>query len=172
MLPDLKQRARFLSGSVEWYTPVDIVESVRDVLGTIDLDPCSTAEANATVGAAEFLTQAQDGLRHEWRGRIFMNPPYGRGVGHWVGKLTDSIYTGDVTEAVLLTNVSSSSAWFVGVWSACSLCFPRERIRFSAPGGGFGPRPTHDSVIAYWGARVQQFEHRFRHHGRIMRPPG
>ena len=68
----------FSSESVEWPTPPEVLEKVLDCLGGIDLDPC--ADAAHTVPARHHFTTDDDGLTHDWEGRIFMNPPYGRGV--------------------------------------------------------------------------------------------
>ena len=62
---------------VEWYTPPSFIELVREVLGTIDLDPASCATAQGWIQAKTFYTKEQDGLSQPWFGRVFCNPPYG-----------------------------------------------------------------------------------------------
>src|SRR6266496_5442474 len=66
----LQQAATLVSGCErrganaddEWYTPPEIIELVRTVLGEIDLDPASCIEAQRTVMAKRFYTKHNDGL--------------------------------------------------------------------------------------------------------------
>ena len=67
-------------GNPENYTPAVYIEAVRRVLGEIDLDPASRRIAQETVKAKRFFTKEDDGLRQVWTGRVFLNPPYARGV--------------------------------------------------------------------------------------------
>jgi hypothetical protein len=67
--------------TAEWYTPARYMVLVREVLGDIDLDPASTAEANQVVRAKVFYDQASNGLARDWRAKtLFLNPPYGVNV--------------------------------------------------------------------------------------------
>ena len=67
------------STSVEWYTPARYIEAARGVMGGIDLDPATSALANQTVRAARIFTREDDGLAHDWQGRVWLNPPYWQG---------------------------------------------------------------------------------------------
>jgi len=70
---------RLSNKSHEWYTPKWVMELVRQVMGNIDLDPCSCEEANKIVQAARIITKEQDGLLLPWDNEvpanIFINPP-------------------------------------------------------------------------------------------------
>jgi 16S rRNA G966 N2-methylase RsmD len=57
-----------------YYTPSEIIELARSVLG--DIDPASSEIANRTVKAGEYFTKKDDGLSKEWFDRVWMNPPY------------------------------------------------------------------------------------------------
>lgn len=67
------------SESNEHYTPSEIIEICRETMGGIDLDPASCKLANVElVHATTYLTKEEDGLRCQWHGRVFCNPPGGK----------------------------------------------------------------------------------------------
>ena len=66
-----------LSESNEHFTPMRVIEPAREVLGEIDLDPASCAEANERVRAKRFFTVRDPSHLAAWRGRVFQNPPGG-----------------------------------------------------------------------------------------------
>src|SRR5262245_61092057 len=74
------------SDTPEHYTPEKIIRAVVACLGGVDLDPCSNC-GQPNVPAARHYTVKDDGLAQLWSGRVYMNPPYGRGIAAWVDKL-------------------------------------------------------------------------------------
>ena len=54
------------SRSNEWFTPLETLVLVRSVLGSIDLDPASCAEANDRVAALKYYDQFDKGLDRDW----------------------------------------------------------------------------------------------------------
>jgi ParB family chromosome partitioning protein len=155
------------STSVEHYTPARFIEAARRVLGRqIDLDPCSCEEANKTVKAVKFYDEETDGLKQEWRGRVWLNPPYNGSAQPFVERLRDRIASKDVTAAVVLLNSNSTdSKWFRPLWDGV-LCFCYDRIRFDGPGNGNGP--THGSVLVYFGPHPEAFAKEFQQFGAVM----
>ena len=150
------------SGNHEWYTPADIVASVRDCLGVIDLDPASSAVAQAIVQASRYFTIDDDGLAQPWSGRVFLNPPYARDViGPFITKLTGHIDDREVTEAVVLTNNSTDTAWCDALWArASAVAFPDARVRFLRPDGTPGA-PLQGQMLTYCGTRPEAFAEAF-----------
>jgi len=70
----------------EWYTPRWIFEACGV---TFDMDVCAPADPDSrTVPAREYLTAADDGLTAEWRGYVWMNPPYSA-AAPWVDRWAD-----------------------------------------------------------------------------------
>ena len=116
---DVHYRVRF-TGTSEWYTPVKYIELARLVLDQIDLDPASCDFAQRRVRASRYFTKADDGVAQPWAGKIFLNPPFGKHeIPHFVDKLVGGVQSGAVTEAIMLTNNSTDTAWFHHAQSAC-----------------------------------------------------
>ena len=76
----------FSSRTDEWETPKDFFQKLDDEFH-FDLDVCATPK-NAK--CKRFFTKEQDGLKQEWKGTCWMNPPYGRQISLWVKKALDS----------------------------------------------------------------------------------
>ncbi len=72
--------AQHSSKSNEHFSPPEVVEAARALMGGIDLDPASCEEANRVVKAERFFDKTYNGLWHprEWSGRVFLNPPGGK----------------------------------------------------------------------------------------------
>jgi len=155
----------FNTGENEWYTPPEYIKRARAVLGSIDLDPASSAAANKIVGAKQFYTAEDDGLAQEWSGRVWMNPPYdGSLIGKFIRKYVESFEDGSVTEGIVLVNNATETGWFselVGISSA--VVFPAGRVRFLDPQGNPGA-PLQGQAIVYAGPNVDGF---IRHFGSL-----
>ena len=146
----------FTSTTPEWSSPADIVNRAVNVLGGIDLDPCSNNHGSPNVPAAHYYTQDDDGLSQRWLGRVYMNPPYGRAIGSWVEKLDGHHRMGDVPEAIALVPARTDTAWF-RVLREYPVCFLAGRLRFSGSSTG-APFP---SGVFYLGLRLAAFAQQF-----------
>ena len=70
----------FSSKTDLWETPQDLFDKLNNEF-QFTLDVCATPE-NAKCD--NFYTKEQDGLKYPWKGAVWCNPPYGRGIGQWV----------------------------------------------------------------------------------------
>jgi phage N-6-adenine-methyltransferase len=156
------------SGDFEWYTPADYVEAARAALGAIDLDPASTPTANAIVQARQFYSLKDDGLAHDWHGRVWMNPPYANAlVTQFSEKLAESVKAGTVTAAIVLVNNATETRWFRTLTDlATAICFPTGRVRFWKPEQA-SDAPLQGQAVIYIGRDVDQFRERFRPFGEV-----
>lgn len=140
-----------------WGTPVHIIEAVREAFGgTIDCDPASNAKAQERVRALEWYGEgspnccaaiSEDGLEYAWRGKVFLNPPYGKGLlqpfaDHLVYEWSDETRT-KMREAdwvvkahAVLVNLDPSTQWFKTIESCSSHLVNLGRVRFLHPDTG------------------------------------
>ena len=168
------RRALTSSESNEHYTPSDIVEAMRRVLGGIDLDPASSPTANEVVKAERFYDEATDGLAQQWAGRVWLNPPYGKSGNEsnqalWLRKLRVEHVEGRVPAAGYICNAQTGDQWFDVVWESAAICFLRGRVRFLDP-ETLEPQgsPTHGSVVGYLGDDVEAFAREFSTFGWVV----
>jgi phage N-6-adenine-methyltransferase len=152
----------YKSKTTEWYTPVRYIEMARRVMGAIDLDPCSSAQANATIRAAIFYDKDSDGLKHLWHGRVWMNPPYSKATKAFVKKLLFEHRCGHVEQAIMLLSVNTiDRSWFNPLWQFV-LCFHYGRVKFDSPDPGVEiSTPPLGSVFIYIGANTTAFIREF-----------
>ena len=154
------------SGENEWYTPPRIIEAARAVLGAIDLDPASSAQAQRTVQAAQYFTIDDDGLKAEWAGRVWMNPPYAKKlIGAFVEKLIGSP---EVTAWITLTNNATDTAWGSALLGAAdAACFITGRVRFLSPAGE-KETPLQGQMVCARGIDRNRFAEQFSAMGPIL----
>jgi len=155
-----KLKVHHSSESVEHYTPPAIVQLVTACLGEIDLDPCSNDAK--TIPAKQHYTAKDNGLDLPWRGRVYMNPPYGDGIDRWVAKLCEEHERGDVSEAIALVPARPDTQWFKCLRNYVC-CFVEGRLTF---GGSTDPAPF-PSAIFYLGDDIGKFYHQFAGTGDI-----
>ena len=159
------------SGDSEWYTPAQYIEAARLTMGGIDLDPASCEIANATVQATTYFTEDDNGLAHDWHGRVWLNPPYAKGlIDKFCRKLVRHYNRGDVQQAIVLVNNATETVWFQTLNNvATAVLFPTARVRF-VKGDGKKGSPLQGQAILYFGPNVDQFAMAYAKHGRAMIP--
>lgn len=159
------------SGDVEYYTPQEIVEAARRVMGHIDLDPASSEIANQRVKAARFYTVDDDGLNKPWQGRIWLNHPFGRTTnGPWMRKIEQEYRGGGgMSEAICITFAATSEKWFAPLLRQPQ-CFLSPRTNYFLPDGTLKRGVTKGSVVTYFGNNVAAFSREFSGMGVIKVP--
>lgn len=161
--------------SVEYYTPVEILEAARDVLGAFDLDPASCPDAQENVRAARYFIQDEDGLTRPWYGRVWLNPPYGKTNGRsnqeaWSQRLVSEYQAGHVTGAILLVKAALGYKWFEELFSDWPVCFVRSRLSFILESGDDDGQSKQGTALFYFGDDFAKFAQVFRAIGRIIPP--
>lgn len=150
----------------DFYTHPDFIEAARDALGGIDLDPASCTEANGVVGATRFYSFHENGLLHDWYGKVWLNPPYGN-WGEWAPKTLREWRSGRIEAMCLLstTRVITAQSFHTLVDEASAVFIARGRFRFWGPKA---KEPDEGHVIFYFGPNPSQFADAFRHLGTVF----
>ena len=127
---------------VEWLTPPELVKS----LGDFDLDPCSPINAPFLHAKTNF-TPIDNGLVKEWFGRVYLNPPYGKGMELWLEKLK---FHGN--GIALIFARTETKCFFQHIWNdADAILFVKGRIKFYHVSGIQGGTPGAPSVFIAYG---------------------
>ncbi len=159
----VKAHVAYNSGDNEWYTPAEYIEAARRVMGKIDLDPASSRSANKTVGADRFFTVMDNGLDQKWSGKVWMNPPYSSDlVGRFSEKIRAHYEAGEITEAIVLVNNATETAWFRHmVGAASAVAFTNSRVRFLDEDLDPVGAPLQGQAVIYFGENVNAFRKEF-----------
>jgi phage N-6-adenine-methyltransferase len=157
------------TGNNQWFTPDFYMEMVRDVLGSIDLDPASHPLAQERICATHFFTEDDDGLSKDWFGKVWLNPPYAQpAIGHFVDKMLMEAASGRIEEAIMLTHNYTDTGWFQkAARAATAICFTKGRIKFVSPDGEVAA-PTQGQAFFYFGSDPGIFFDVFRDVGLIV----
>lgn len=150
----------YSSESDDWTTPPEIIERTQKTLGQIDLDPCSPEVP--TIPAAHTFTKDADGLRFDWCGKVYMNPPYGREIGAWVEKLAAEYRAARTKEAVALVPARVDTDWF-RTFRDFAVCFIDGRLKFS----GHSNSAPFPSCVIYLGKNIARFQEAFSDMGDV-----
>lgn len=156
--------------SDSWYTPSEYIESARQVLGTIDLDPFSSQLANQIVKATKYHSEDDSSLDVDWLANtVWMNPPYGPLCTAATDKFIEQFTKKNFTEGIILVNNSTDTKWFKRLAEhATAWCFTDHRIGFNAPDGKSLGGNTRGQVFIYFGPNIPKFKQVFTQHGLVL----
>lgn len=130
------------NSTVEWLTPPELVKK----LGTFDLDPCTPINPPFKHAKINFSI-VDDGLSKDWFGRVYMNPPYGKGMELWLEKL--KIHGNGIA---LIFARTETKCFFSHVWDdANAVLFVKGRIKFYNIKGEQVGTPGSPSVFIAYG---------------------
>lgn len=177
--------AQHSSKSAEWYTPQNVINLSKKVLGDIDLDPASCVQANTIIGANKFWTKEDNALSKDWTDfhvtqTVFLNSPGGK-IGNksipvlfW-NKLTQMRQAGALEHAIVIAfsieQLATTQKCEVPM-ADFTLCIPKKRMQFVSP-DGLKTSPTCSNAIIYVpGNRnvKDQFAREFSSIGAILEP--
>lgn len=77
----------FKSDKIDYSTPIKLFEYLNNEFH-FNIDVCANA-SNAK--CSSYFTEEQDGLKQDWTGVCWMNPPFNKELKKWVIKARDEL---------------------------------------------------------------------------------
>lgn len=153
------------SHDYEYYTPLEIVNAARFVMGGITLDPFSSDVANKKIGAEKIFTVNDNGLSQKWFGKVWMNHPFGRKMNKLcIEKIVKEYISGNIEMACCITFAATSELWFKPLLEYPQ-CFLSPRTNYFLPNGELKRGVTKGSVVTYFGEDINKFKEFFSKFG-------
>lgn len=129
-----------------WHTPRHLFETVESIVGRFNLDPCAPDDHGGAVRADIKFSAMDDGLSREWRGNVFMNPPYGTMIRQWIVKARIEAASGAKVIGLIPAR-TDTQWWHENINALADVVFLKGRLSFG-DGKQAAPFP---SAIVLWG---------------------
>jgi ParB family chromosome partitioning protein len=180
MLVDIKGIRMEIHASVQWETPDEYLDAARELMGAIDIDPCTTERAQERIMATVYYTKETNGLDKPWLGRLWLNAPYDAGIiEQFMDRAIEQYLIGNILEGLILTHTNNTHyEYFQKVLKECAAaCFVRDYIHWTSGhvqeeekinemGINWHPEYTkHGNAVLYLGVRPYNFKKVFSKFG-------
>ena len=137
----------FTSNTDMWATPQWLFDELNAEFN-FTVDVCAVPE-NAKCKL--FYSPDEDGLKQEWEGRCYMNPPYGRRIGDWIKKAYEESQNGKLIVGLLPARTDTK--WFHEyIYKKAEIRFIKGRLKFNDAESN-APFP---SMIVIWGKEAAE----------------
>jgi len=131
----------FSSDDMTWETPQNLFNKLNDEFH-FTLDVCALPN---TAKCKEYYTPEIDGLKQEWKGVCWMNPPYGRQIGVWLKKAYEESLKG-IMVVCLIPSRTDTKYWHDYCMKSSEIRFIKGRLKFG-DGKNSAPFPSMLIII-------------------------
>jgi hypothetical protein len=123
----------------EWYTP----KYIFDAIGIqFDIDVASPTDGPRYTPCHSFISQ--NSLEEEWKGTVWMNPPFGN---QKTKKLWLSKFFAHGNGVALIPDRTSASWWQEYANLAEVIVFVAPKVKFERPDGSLGKNPSTGTCL-------------------------
>jgi phage N-6-adenine-methyltransferase len=133
----LISKVLYQSGTDDWATPLELFEQLDAEFG-FELDVCASSR-NAK--CRDYYSKEQDGLKQEWHGTCWMNPPYGREIDKWMKKAYEAN-----TTVVCLVPARTCTRWWHEYAMRGEIRLLKGRLKF---GGSKNSAPFPSAIVIF-----------------------
>ena len=125
------QAVHFSSARHDWGTPRSFIEWIQNHFGwRPDLDAAATVR---NTKAPRFFNPHQDGLKQDWFGNVWLNPPFGRELPLWLEKCVKEVQSPTKVNSIwVLIPARTDTKWFheIVLPHASKVCLIKGRFNF------------------------------------------
>lgn len=142
----MKENVHFSSKTDDWSTPQELFDKLESEF-SFDVDVCATKE---NTKCFNYWTKEDDGLSKDWTGlKCWMNPPYGREIGKWIKKASES----NARIVVALIPARTDTRWWHDyIQDKADVKFIKGRLKF----GGAKNSAPFPSCIVYFAEKTNE----------------
>ncbi len=137
----MNKEVLFSSKTDMWATPQDFYDKLNETF-KFETDVCATAD-NAKCD--KFYSPEEDGLKQDWEGTCWMNPPYGREISAWIEKACNSSHENGTT-VVCLVPARTDTRWWHNYCSRGEIHYLKGRLKF---GNSKASAPFPSAVVVF-----------------------
>lgn len=133
----------FSSNKEDWETPQDLFNELNKEFNfTVDV-----ASSEKNYKCNRHYTEKENGLIQNWNNEIvWCNPPYGRKIGDWVEKASES-----KTTVVMLLPARTDTKWFHKyIYNKAETRFIKGRLKF---GNSVNSAPFPSMIVIFKGVK-------------------
>ena len=137
----MTNNVHFMSESDQWATPQDLFSKL-DSIFNFETDVCADA-SNAKCD--KFYSVQDDGLKQDWEGVCWCNPPYGREIPKWIEKAYTSSAENNAT-VVCLVPARVDTRWWHDYCVKGEMFFIKGRLKF---GEATSSAPFPSAIVVF-----------------------
>ena len=144
----------FSSESEEWETPKELFDYLDELIGGFTLDPASTDDNSL---CQKHFTKKEDGLKQSWEGeKVFLNPPYGREVKHWIKKSYEESRKHGTCVVCLLPARTDTQYFHDYCTKAKQITFIKGRLKFKNKFNEVStPAPFPSMIVTFYNNNME-----------------
>ena len=137
------------------FTPPEILSSIVDVFGPIDLDPCG--DPRSFVEAKRVITEDENGLTTRWSGGLaFVNPPYSD-LARWMGRCSEAWDNREVEQMLSLFPARTETVNFrTRIFGVADVLLLPRRLRFFTDNREELPPSPFALMLCVWGGSKER----------------
>lgn len=116
----------FNSNKIEYSTPLSLFNPLKEEFD-LEIDVCANEENHKL---DRYFTEEQNGLKQDWIGNCWMNPPFSRDLSKWVKKAHSESLKYKGTKVCLIP-VRSNTKWWEEVVKDAEVRFVIGEVNFN-----------------------------------------